>query len=140
MKKQRGLSPLKIAATYIGTIVGAGFATGQETLVFFSRFGAWGLLGLGVVTGLFIAFGYIIMALGRRFNARSHLEVIRFANGRFIGGAVDAIILFFLFGALCAMIAGTGALIAQQYRLPAMTGNLLMAALTVFTVLAGFRG
>ena len=28
---------LKVAATYIGTVVGAGFASGQETLQFFCR-------------------------------------------------------------------------------------------------------
>ncbi|HEX3032027.1 MAG TPA: hypothetical protein VHS59_07255 [Bacillota bacterium] len=34
----------QIAATYIGTVVGAGFASGQETLQFFllpSVYGAW---------------------------------------------------------------------------------------------------
>ena len=28
--KDKGISTLKVAATYIGTVVGAGFATGQE--------------------------------------------------------------------------------------------------------------
>lgn len=31
---QKGISMFKVAATYIGTVVGAGFASGQEMLQF----------------------------------------------------------------------------------------------------------
>jgi uncharacterized membrane protein YkvI len=37
---KKSVSTLKVAATYIGTVVGAGFATGQELLQFFSKFGS----------------------------------------------------------------------------------------------------
>jgi len=43
MMKKNTMSTFKIAATYIGTIVGAGFATGQETLQFFAPFGITGI-------------------------------------------------------------------------------------------------
>lgn len=39
---KNNVSTFKVAATYIGTVVGAGFATGQEVLQFFNRFGAMG--------------------------------------------------------------------------------------------------
>ncbi len=139
MQKQ-GVSTLKVAATYIGTIVGAGFATGQEVLQFFSRFGAGGLAGLILTTIMFIVFGYIIIDLGKKLNARSHLEIIRYSGGRIIGTIIDAVITFFLFGALTAMIAGTGALFTQQFHLPSWIGNIMMALLTAVTVLTGING
>ena len=138
--KKEGVSTLKVAATYIGTIVGAGFATGQEVLQFFSRFGIMGLPGLILTTVLFVIFGYIIMDLGKRLNARSHLEIIQYSGGKIIGSVIDMIITFFLFGALTAMIAGTGALFSQQFHLPSLLGNFLMAALTAITVLTGIKG
>lgn len=138
--KQKGVSTWQVAGTYIGTIVGAGFATGQEVLQFFTRFGAWGLAGLIVTAVLFIVFGYIIMDLGMRLHARSHREIIRYAGGRILGAAIDWIINFFLFGALTAMIAGTGALFIQQFHLPGILGNILMAMLTALTVLTGIHG
>jgi len=55
--KNEGVTTFKVAAVYIGTIVGAGFATGQEVLQFFNRFGIWGLGGLAVATILFIVSG-----------------------------------------------------------------------------------
>ena len=137
---KRGVSTLKVAATYIGVIVGAGFATGQEVLQFFSRFGSLGLGGLILTTVLFIVFGHIIMDLGKELRARSHREILRYTGGRFIGTAIDWIINFFLFGALTAMIAGTGALFLEQFHLPPILGNILMALFTAVTVLSGFEG
>lgn len=34
-------SALKIAGVYTGAILGAGFASGKELIVFFARFGIW---------------------------------------------------------------------------------------------------
>jgi len=138
--KKEGVSTLKVAATYIGTIVGAGFATGQEVLQFFTRFGAMGLIGLIITTVMFIGFGYIIMDLGKKLNARSHLEIIKYSGGKILGTIIDIIITFFLFGALTAMIAGTGALFEQQFNLSSLLGNIIMALLTAVTVLTGING
>jgi uncharacterized membrane protein YkvI len=135
-----GISTLKVAATYIGTIVGAGFATGQEVLQFFARFGINGIYGLILTTLLFMFFGYIIMVLGKELNASSHLEIIRYSGGKFIGTIIDIIILFFLFGALTAMIAGSGALFHQQFGISSLVGNILMSIITVLTVLTGING
>lgn len=137
---KKDISALKVAAAYIGTVVGAGFATGQEVLQFFTKFGVMGLAGLAVSTVMFIMYGYIIMVIGKKLNARSHLEVILYSSGRLLGTAVDYIITFFLFGAFTAMIAGTGALFSQQLNLPGCMGNIIMAVLTALTVLTGING
>lgn len=137
---QKGISTFKVAATYIGTVVGAGFASGQEMLQFFAVFGIRGLLGIILVTALFIVFGYIIMEMGKELGAESHLEIIRHTGGRFLGPIIDYLITFFLFGALTAMIAGAGALVNQQFGLSPLWGNALMAVFTVATVLTGIKG
>ena len=138
--KKEGISSLKIAATYIGTVVGAGFATGQEILQFFLRYGYPGLAGLLISTVLFIVSGYIVMDTGKRLGADSYREILIYTSGRLIGKAIDMIMTFFLFGAFAVMIAGTGALFSQQLYLPELWGCILMAGLTAVTVLTGFRG
>lgn len=137
--KKKGVSSQKVAATYIGTVVGAGFATGQEILQFFVCFGVWGLAALFFATLLFVYFGLIIMDLGSELQARSHLKIVRYAGGKIIGAVIDGIIVFFLFGAVTAMIAGTGALFEQHFHLPALLGNMIMALLTAITVLGGIN-
>lgn len=138
--KKDGVSTLKVAGAYIGTVVGAGFATGQEIFQFFSRFAAMGLLGLIFCAIMFVLFGYIIMRLGKQLHTRSHMEIIRYAGGRILGTIADIIITFFLFGTLTAMIAGTGALVHQEFQMPEIIGSLLMAILTAITVLTGING
>ena len=138
--KKNGISAPKLAATYIGVVVGAGFATGQEVLQFFSKFGILGIVGLFLATGLFILFGFLIMDLGGRLNAKSHMEILRYAGGKYLGIFMDILITFFLFGALSAMIAGTGAVFEQQLDLPGFWGNIVMCVLTCVTVMTGIRG
>jgi len=139
MDKKR-IPAAKAAATYIGVVVGAGFGTGQEILQFFTRFGPPGALGVLLAMALFILFGYFIMDLGLKLQARSHLEIIRYTGGRFLGFFMDLLITFFLFGSLTAMIAGTGALFKEHLGLPSLAGNLLMCALTAVTVMSGISG
>jgi uncharacterized membrane protein YkvI len=138
--KQEGISPLKVAAAYIGTIVGAGFATGQEILQFFARFGVMGIMGIILASALFMVFGYWIMDLGRQLNAKSHLDIIQYTGGKVFGTVTDVLITFFLFGSFTAMIAGTGALFQQQLGLPAFLGSIFMGLLTAVTVLTGVKG
>lgn len=47
---------LQIAAVYVGTVVGAGFATGKEIVEFFSRFGFIGMIGI-LIGGYIFIFG-----------------------------------------------------------------------------------
>ncbi len=138
--KKGTVDTLRIAATYIGTVVGAGFASGQEILQFFTVFGPPGYAGLLTATIMFMVFGYIIMELGKKLNARSHLEITRHTGGKYIGSIIDYIITFFLFGALAAMIAGSGSLVEQQFGISSLPGSLLMTAAAVITVLTGISG
>lgn len=137
--KEKKITVFQVAGTYIGTIVGAGFASGQETLQFFVSFGLIGAVGIFVITLLFIYFGYVIMDLGWKLNASSHLPIVSKVGGKLFGGFSDIIITFFLFGALTAMIAGSGALFHQEFKLHPMIGCLFMAVITVITVLSGFK-
>lgn len=139
MSKKK-ISTFKVASAYIGTVVGAGFASGQEVLQFFGFFGLWGLSGLILATGFFVYFGYLIIKLGAKLNADSHLPVIKHAGGKWIGAIIDYVITFFLFGALTVMAAGAGALFSEQLGLPKFWGSLLLVASTLGTVLLGLNG
>lgn len=134
---QKGLSTYAIAATYVGTIVGAGFASGQEVLLFFGYFGSWGLLGIVLAAALFIFFGFLVLKLGYILQAHSHLPVIEAIGSRWISKIIDAIITFFLFGTVLTMAAGSGAIFAEQFNLSAIWGSLLLIIAAFLTVLLG---
>ncbi|MCP3764663.1 hypothetical protein NLX67_20185 [Domibacillus sp. A3M-37] len=134
------INVFKVAATYIGTVVGAGFASGQEVLQFFSAFGLKGIFGIILSTFLFFFFGYIILLIGKTYDTASYVDIIRFSNGLFLGALIDVIITIFLFGALAAMIAGAGAIFDEQFHLSPLWGMLLMAAISLLTVIGGING
>jgi uncharacterized membrane protein YkvI len=129
-----------VAATYVGTVVGAGFASGQETMRFFAAYGRVGLLGIAVSTLLFCLYGILVMELGRRLQARSHREILLHALGPYLGRFMDGVITLFLGATLTVMVAGGGAIFAEQFGLPRGIGTILTAGLTGLTVLAGMRG
>ncbi|MGB9886331.1 MAG: hypothetical protein ACPLPT_02000 [Moorellales bacterium] len=138
--KPKPISAWTIAATYVGTVVGAAFASGQEILQFFGYFGAWGLAGLLVTTALLVVFGYLIMDTGRELRARSYRPVIQAAAGPWVGRILDWVITLFLFGALLIMSAGSGAFFREHLGLPFVPGSAVMALATWATVLAGLGG
>lgn len=137
---KRGLSPLKLAGVYVGTVVGAGFASGQEILQFFGYHGRGGIWGIIFSTFLFVVFGTVIFLLGHRLQAVSHLEVVKESGGPWIGHGLDYVITFFLFGAFTAMAAGSGAVFQEQYGIPHVIGSLVMVTISVATVLLGIQG
>ncbi|GFR35148.1 hypothetical protein [Thermobrachium celere] len=52
---------LKVAAVFIGTIIGAGLASGQEILQFFSRFGRGSFIGILICFILYILLSLIFI-------------------------------------------------------------------------------
>jgi len=132
------ITVLQIAATYIGTVVGAGFASGQEVLQFFGRFGMQGVLGIALAGILFAYCGFIVLELGRRLGATSHLGVIASSTGR-LATPIDFMVTFFLFGGFVAMIAGSGAVFVEELGMPYLSGGMMMAALTLATVVLGLH-
>lgn len=138
--KRSSFGALRIAGAYIGAVVGAGFSSGQEILRFFTAYGKMGFLGALISSALFFFFGYTALLLGRNLKARSHREVVTFTNGRLMGSAIDAVIMLFLFGGLGAMFAGAGAATSEQFGLAPVWGTLVMAAVSLATVITGTRG
>lgn len=135
-----GWQVFRVAATYVGTVVGAGFASGQETLRFFAAYGRLGLAGVAVATLLFCAFGIMVMDLGRRLKARTHREILLHVCGPYLGRLMDGVVTLFLGATLAVMVAGGGAVFAEQMGLSRSVGTLVTASLTSLTILGGMRG
>ena len=104
---------LQIGGAYIGLIVGAGFASGQEILQFFTSYGAWGMMGTVIATLLFALVGMRLAQLGSRLQTVSHKDVIYHICGKRVGQAVDLIITSCVFGVTVVMIAAAGAVFEQ---------------------------
>lgn len=130
---------LGIAAAFVGVLVGAGFASGQEIMQFFTAFGSIGVVGAIVAGVLFIFFAMALATLGQIFNSESHKEVVMKICGPYLGIAVDWLITFFMFAVGVVMLAGGGALIEQFTGIPKFYGALLTTVITVAVVWLDLR-
>lgn len=130
---------LRIAGVYIGTIIGAGYASGQEILQFFTGYGWWGILGTVVTMVLYPVLGYYLVVLGRRVKAWSHKSVIYHICGKYLVAVVDILLAFFLFGVGVIMVAGAGSLVHQQFGIEPIIGYALMTLLVILALLLSLR-
>ncbi len=125
---------LGIAMAFVGVVVGAGFASGQEILQFFSSFGYWGLLG-GVVSGLcFTILGMAVGELSQVSVSHSFKEGLYLICGPRMGVVVDIMITFFMYAIAVVMFAGGGSLMEQQWGIPAEYGSIAVMLITVLIV------
>lgn len=131
---------LTLSATYIGTVVGAGFASGQEVLQFFGLFGPLGIPAVMTAVAGFFIYGFACIDIGRETKASSHKPVFKKAAGKTLSYFLDFVTIFFLFGALSAMISGAGSVISQEFGLPWIVGASVMASASFITVLTGLKG
>ena len=134
------LNIAKIAATYAGTIMGAGFASGQELTQFFVVYGSMGLAGVLVAGLLFCWLGIQILEISYRIKATSYHQILYYVCGRKMGFLLDIMTTLFLFGALTIMLAGAGTIFANSFNLSYSLGLSLMAFSLIITTLYGMNG
>lgn len=117
----------QVAATYVGAVMGAGFASGQEIQQFFANFGKLGLLGILISATLFSLLGWIMLDLQERWKVSSYSEFFSYLLGRKWGSRVDVLVSTLLFLGMIAMMSGAGALFVQYFGLSSWVGILLTA-------------
>ena len=130
---------LQIGGAFVGLIVGAGFASGQEIMQYFTGFGIWGIAGSVVATIAFAFLGMALTQLGSKLQTTSHKGVIYYIGGRYIGFILDFLITFFLFGVAVVMFAGAGSTFNQMFGIEPMVGSIIMVAATIFTLLLNVK-
>lgn len=130
----------QIAATYIGTVVGAGFATGQEILQFFAVHYVWGIVGILLSTFLFIWLGTKMMLFSHRLGAYSYQQFNQHLFGRRLGNVVNVFVFIILFGVTAVMLSGTGSIFEEQIGWSYQLGILLTILLCYIVMLKGLNG
>ena len=124
---------LQVALAFIGLMVGAGFATGQEVIQYFVSFGLWGLAGAVVAGILMITAGAVIINIGSYFLADEHLGVFRSVSAPVVSRFLDISVSLTLLAMGIVMLAGAGSTLEQQFGLPAWIGSAIMVAIVMLT-------
>ncbi|MFY0542694.1 hypothetical protein [Brevibacillus sp. H7] len=124
---------LQIAFTYIGTVVGAGFASGKEIVEFFVQYGTRGLLGILLAAFLFIWAGVRVMIIAYRIRAESYQDISTYLFGKTVGTVFNMVLLTVLFGTTSVMLAATGAIFMESFHLSPQIG-IWLSMMAIFVV------
>ncbi|KLU67122.1 hypothetical protein DEAC_c10610 [Desulfosporosinus acididurans] len=128
----------QVAATYVGAVMGAGFASGQEIQQFFARFGVWGLAGIVISSFLFSLLGWCMIDLQERWKVSSYpMFFDRLLSSRW-GNWADGLVSVLLFVGMMAMISGGGALFNEYFGFSRWYGIILTDS--VIALALWFRG
>lgn len=131
-----------IAMIFMGTVIGAGFASGQEIFHFFTRHGVSGTWGV-IFSAFFLGWlGAKFMLWGRACRAESYQMLFSLVAGPRLGRVGDLFVTVVLLVLSGVMVAGSGALMKEIGGL-AIVGMGLTAILCIVVLnfrLSGIRG
>lgn len=127
---------LKVIFVIIGTLIGAGFASGKEIYIFFNKYGICGIIGIlvsGLIIGILVYKVFYILLKQREINEYNELLNYMFDNrkkNRFnIVRIINYIINIFLIISFYIMSAGFSSYFKQEYNIS------IYIASTIFAVL-----
>lgn len=137
---KKWISSIQVAAVYVGTVVGAGFATGREIVEFFTKHGIYGLAGIFLAGILFIKLGTKMLILSKRIQANSYQDLMTYLFGKQFGGIVNLFMMLVLFGLTSIMLSGAGAIFKEQLGLSVRIGVIVTILLTILVMAFGIKG
>ncbi|MCO7124971.1 transporter [Sporolactobacillus shoreicorticis] len=138
--KNKLIGIVQVASTFIGTVVGAGFASGREIIQFFTQYQAFGTLG-AILSGAFMTWiGTKMMLYAKRLDAYSFNELLSALFGERIGNVIQALLFFILLGMTGVMLAGAGAVFGEQLGWNRQFGIAFALIIGVLFLVRGVRG
>lgn len=130
----------QVSAVFIGTIVGAGLASGKEITEFFTKFGPASFLSIIVCGFFYIIICSIISKISFKYKLESYSDVINIISPNFWGKITGIATTLYLISSASIILAGSGALINQFFEIPKVVGTIVMIILASFFLLRGTTG
>lgn len=127
---------LKWMFLILGTMIGAGYASGRELWQFFGYESGLAIL---LFTILFSICCYVIMKISFEKQTKHYLPVLEVLLGKRLAGLYDLMIIFYLITMTIVMLAGGGATL-EMFYLPYWAGILVMIVLLVLLFIWDIRG
>lgn len=130
----------KIAFTYVGAVIGAGFASGQEIFQFFTQYGLAGFFGM-IIAGIFFSFGgIIILQLAAKLKVANYYQIFYKLLGKKIGFVIDLVYILLILGSISVMLAGSGTIFQETLGVRYAVGVIITLAVVIVIIFTGMRG
>ena len=135
------MSILKVVFVIIGTLIGAGFASGQEVYIFFYSYGVKGILGIIISSGIIGFTIYKTLKITKENNIENYKGFLDyFIKKEKLKELINSIINIFILISFYVMIAGFGAYLEQEINLNSFIGSSILAFLCVILFKTNIKG
>ena len=130
---------LKVSFVIIGTIIGAGFASGQEIYTFFNVYGIKGLFGICIsclLLGIVIFKTLSISLKAGKIDYNKFIKTIipdRLQNNKILLLTINNIINIFLAISFFIMVTGFASYFFQEFQISKIYGGVIIAILSFIT-------
>jgi len=131
---------IMLAMGYLGAVIGAGFASGQEIVQFFVAYGLDGFKGACLATIFFFVLGGLLMYLAHTHQISHYQDMLNYLLGNRLGRVVDFLLAIFLFLGISTMLSASGAVFYEHLYLSKLLGIFLAYILIVILLVAGKKG
>jgi len=122
------------------TIIGAGFASGQEIVHFFSTYHKGGFYGVVFSGILFSVIGWLVLDRVYRERIKNYDEFLFPAVGYFFGRIMEIAVTLFMISVFCIMIAGSANILRSKLHIPYSIGVVVMSIICTIAILTDIKG
>lgn len=133
-------SVYKLAAVYIGTIIGAGFATGREIVSYFTVYGEIWLFGM-ILAGILFSIGcWACLDITYRNKIRGCNEFLNHIFGSKLGAVLDVFTNIFVMVLFLAMTSASGHVIHEILGIGDFKSTVLFVLTCAIVFIIGIDG
>ena len=139
--RSRWQTIMVMGGAMMASLIGSGFATGQELIQYFVSKGWMGLLSIFVMFLGFAFMGYTLFTTGYSYQDKleNTNDIFALYSNKVIGKFYEYLSIVVIFLTYTVMIAGAGATLNQQFDTPVIVGSILMFVVVAGVVMLGLE-
>lgn len=133
---------LKVVFVIIGTMIGAGFASGQEVYLFFFSYGMEGLIGILISSSIIGFVIYKTFQIVNKYGTDTYKDFLNILipKNEKLKPIINIIINIFILITFFIMIAGFGAYFEQELGMNSLIGSSILAIACFIVFMTSIKG
>ena len=110
---------IKILMVVLGTLIGAGFASGKEIYIFFNKYGILGALGIIISTTILCLIIYLVLKITKQNEVNNYSDMLEIINPKYpiINKIIIIIVNGFLLVSFFIMTSAFSAYLNQEFQI-----------------------
>lgn len=132
---------IKVSAIILGSIIGAGFASGQEIKIFFTSYGTSGLLGLLIAVTIIVIIINLVLRISFKKNIENYISFLEkiCCNNKVLSDTMKNIVNIFLLSSFFIMGIGFATCLEEQFYIPKCVGGVIISILCYATFMGNIN-